>query len=147
MCLYRTQVDFIWWSTNPSNQFMRSFVWREFLSSMREDDARRWRLEKSPSLGMPPWHPPRHSRRLKRLSLGMPKASPLLHRQSSGHLRWNYVFITLHIMCYSWSINLFLFVCWSVTCLILINYIVWERDTLCFFVEYFCASLILCWVF
>ena len=38
-------------------------------------------------LGDAPWHPPEHSRILKHLSLGMPKASPLLHRQPSGRLR------------------------------------------------------------
>ena len=85
-------------STNLSNRLMRSFVWSEFLSFTREDDARRWRMNKSTSLGMPPWHPPGHSRRIKRLSLGMPKSSPLLHRQPSDRLRWNY-FFTLYRLC------------------------------------------------
>ena len=116
---------------------MRSFVRREFLGSTREDDERNWRMHKSTSLGIPPWHPPGHSRRLKRLIW----ASPLLHRQASGRLRWNYVFITLHVMCYSWSVSV-LFVCLLVLNLLDPRYLVWERDTLRFFIR-----ILVCFVY
>ena len=136
-------------STNPSNQFMRSFVWSEFLSSTREDDAINWRIDKSTSLGMPPWHPPGHSRRLKRLSLEMPKASPLLHRQPSGRLHWIYVFIASQIMCYFLERHfIFLSVCFDLfaghmQCCILS--ILCGRETRAVVsLEYSCASRISC---
>ena len=130
---------------------MQSFLRREFLGSTREDDERSWRKDKSTSLGMPPWHPPEHSRRLKHLILGMPKESPLLHRQPSGRLRWNYVFITSHSM-------LFLerhFILLSVCVILFAGHVLcWILAILCggetrsaFSLKYSCASLIFCWVF
>ena len=130
---------------------MKSFVRREFLGSTWEDDERNWRMEKSTSLGMPPWHPLWISRTIKRQSLGMPKASPLLHRHPSGRLRWNYVFITFHIMCYSWSVILFFFQ-FVLVCLLVMYFVrsylscVGETRS-AFSLENSCASLIFCWVF
>ena len=50
---------------------------------MQEDEE--W--TKAQAWGCPHGIPLDIKRRLKRLSLGMPKASPLLHRQPSGRLR------------------------------------------------------------
>ena len=50
-----------------------------------------------------------YSRRLKRLSLGMPPMHPLLHQQSSVCLSLHYIFITSCVMCYAWSVSLFTF--------------------------------------
>src|SRR4051812_37978557 len=56
-----------------------------------------------------PCTPNKYSRRLKRLSLGMPPMHPLLHQQSSVCLSLHYVFITSCVMCFSWSVSLFTF--------------------------------------
>ena len=60
---------------------------------------------------------------------------------------WYYIFISLHIMCCSWSVSLFYF--WFVYVLFsgLCNkldpcMVVWERDTLRFFIRHLCSSLI-----
>src|ERR1043165_5414330 len=74
-----------------------------------EDDERRFRSVKSSSLGMPMCTPNKYSRRLKRLSLGMPPRHPLLHQQSSVCPSLHYIFITSCVMCFAWSVSLFTF--------------------------------------
>src|ERR1043165_2955177 len=54
-------------------------------------------------------HPNKYSRRIKRLSLGMPPMHPLLHQQSSVCPALHYIFITSCVMCYAWSVSLFTF--------------------------------------
>src|SRR3954465_2990604 len=56
-----------------------------------------------------PCTPNKYSRRLKRLSLGMPPMHPLLHQQSSIRLSLHYIFITSCVMCFAWSVSLFTF--------------------------------------
>src|SRR3954466_8201104 len=51
----------------------------------------------------------KYSRRLKRLSLGMPPVHPLLHQQSSIRPSPHYIFITSCVMCYAWSVLHLLF--------------------------------------
>ena len=63
---------------------------------------------KGSSLGMP-MSPQEISKKYKRQSLGMPKASPSSSTKLSGHLSRHYIFIPSHDMCYSWSIILFCF--------------------------------------
>ena len=72
------------------------------------------RMDKSSSLGMPPWHPPLNIKNHQESKLG-DASSPTIIRSSS----LNFVFITLHIMCYAWSIFLLsvLFVILLVICL------------------------------
>ena len=71
------------------------------------------RMDQSSSLGMPPWHPPLNINNHQASKLGdtqcIPSFSSTIMRSSS----LNYVFITLHIMCYAWSVFLLsvLFVC------------------------------------
>src|SRR4051794_3547131 len=74
-----------------------------------EDDERRFRSGKRSSLGMPMCTPNKYSRRLKRLSLGMPPMHPLFHQQSSVRPSLHYIFIISYVMCYAWSISLFIF--------------------------------------
>src|SRR3954471_4983809 len=74
-----------------------------------EDDERRFRSVKRSILGMPMFTPNKYSRRLKRLSLGMPPMHPLLHQQSSFCPSLHYIFITSCVMCFAWSVSLFTF--------------------------------------
>jgi hypothetical protein len=64
----------------------------------------------SSKLGDAPGGSPLHiSRRLKRLSLGMPKASPSSSTTLSGSSPET-IFLFHHILCaFSWSVGLFLF--------------------------------------
>ena len=64
-------------------------------------------MDKSSSLGMPPWSPQEISKRYKRQSLGMPKASPLHQQKAPGHFSMRYIFIASCNMCYSWSVFIF----------------------------------------
>src|ERR1041384_544639 len=74
-----------------------------------EGDERRYTSVKRSSLGMPKCTLNKYSRRLKRLSLGMPLRHPLLHQQSSVCLSLHYIFITSCVMCFAWSVSLFTF--------------------------------------
>jgi len=74
-----------------------------------EGDERRFRSVKRSSLGIPKCTLNKYSRRLKRLSLGMPPMYPLLHQQSSICLLLHYIFITSCVVCYAWSVSLFTF--------------------------------------
>ena len=68
-------------------------------------------MDKSSSLGMPPWSPQEIFKKYKRQSLGMPKASPLHQQKAPGHFSMRYIFIASCIMCYSWSVFIFCCVC------------------------------------
>src|SRR3954469_16030002 len=74
-----------------------------------EHDERRSRSVKRSRLGMPTCTPNKYSRRLKRLSLGIPPMHPLLHLQLSVRPSLHYIFITSCVMCYAWSVSLFTF--------------------------------------
>lgn len=136
--------------TNPSNDFMRSFVWREFSSARVGNYERSPRRGKSSSLGMPKAPPRNILRSHKHLSLGMPKASP----SSSTITRfpsYHYIFIPLPIMSCSWSVFLpfafsFLLLSLLDTLIPLVPYFVLERDTLHFFMKHSYSSLISFWV-
>ena len=65
-------------------------------------------MEKISSLGIP-MSPQEISKKYKRQSLGMPKASPSSSIEISGHLSRRYIFIASYDMCYSWSISYFCF--------------------------------------
>jgi hypothetical protein len=49
------------------------------------------------------------SKKYKRQSLGMPRGTPFLHRQKSGHLSRHYIFIASCTMRFSWSVSCFCF--------------------------------------
>ena len=114
----------------------------------KERIMKKLKMDQSSILGMPPWHPLWISGTIKRQILGMPKASPRLHRLSWGHLRWT-KFLSLYILCailgasFYFAFSLVLFVCWSYSCWILS--MGETRSTFSF--EYSCALLIFCWVF
>ena len=91
---------------------MRSFVWREFLSSKGEDneeikDGSELKLGDAPMAS--PLNFKNHQASKLGDAQGIPSSSSTIIRSSS----LNFVFITLHIMCYAWSVFLLsvLFVC------------------------------------
>src|ERR1041384_237667 len=86
-----------------------------FKCAMEDDERRSWSVKRS-SLGMPMCTHNKYSRRLKRLSLGMPPMHPLLHQQLSVRPSLHYIFITSCVMCYDWSVSLFTFL--SFFCLV-----------------------------
>jgi hypothetical protein len=61
---------------------------------------------------------PRISKKYKRQSLGMPKASPSSSTKISGHLSRHYIFIASYAMCCSWSVFIFVSVSF---CFVLCN--------------------------
>src|SRR4051812_38063680 len=81
-----------------------------FKCAMEDDERRSWSVKRS-RLGMPMCTPNKYSRRLKRLSLGMPPwpVHPLLHQKLSVRPLLHYIFITSCVMCYAWSVSLFTF--------------------------------------
>src|SRR4051812_15381162 len=97
------------WHTERSPTAYNELCMKGVLKCMLEGDERRFRSVKHSSLGMPMCTPNRYSRRLKRLSLGMPPRHPLLHQQSSVCPSLHYIFITSCVMCYAWSVLLFSF--------------------------------------
>src|SRR3954469_13312138 len=64
----------------------------------KEDDERRFGSVKSSSLGMPPGNPKKYSRRLKRLSLGMPPCIPFSINNHQFVLLHT-IFLSLHMLC------------------------------------------------
>jgi hypothetical protein len=103
-----------------------------------EDDIIRSRRVKSLSLGKLPWISPIYSRRLKRLSLGMPKASP---SSSTNYqvISSETIFLFLHIICTFLGASVcfcfqFVFVLFAALYLLDPSTLVWERDTLRFFI-------------
>ena len=114
---------------------MRSFVWGEFLISKGEDNEE-IKDGSELKLGVPPRHPLWISRTIKHLSLGMPKASPLVtnnHQVVSLKLRFYH--FTYYVLCleHLFAFSFVLFVCSSYACWIVALF-VWERDTLHFFI-------------
>ena len=119
------KILFLW--TNPSNEVAISFAWRKFSSiQVRGDEGR--------------------SRRDKSLSLGMPKASP----SSSTIIGFSlvlyfYSFTNYVLFLERQFVFYFQFVCvlFSGLCNKLDPcMLVWERDTLRFFIKHYCSSLI-----
>ena len=102
--------------------------------------------DKSSSLGRHPMDPPlQYSRSHKYLSLGMPKASP------SSSTIISFAHGTIFLFLYTLCIILGASVCFYFQCVYVFSLVismldpiilVWERDTLRFFEEYSCASLI-----
>ena len=117
-------------STNPLIKLMRSLVGNEFLSFKGEEyegieDGSELKL------GYSPMARPLNIKNYQESKLGddqgIPSSSSTIIRSSS----LNFIFITLHNMCYAWSIffTFSFFVCWSYLCWILAL-----RDTLRFFI-------------
>ena len=122
-------------STDPSNQFMRSFVWREFLSFEWHGDVR---MEKSSSLGILPWNPPGIFKKIQAYKLGDAQGISTLHQQPSGRFVET-TFLSLYILCailgasFYFAFSLVLFLLLFIFMLDHIH-LIWDRDTLRFFV-------------
>ena len=95
--LFPARNNYFIMGTNLANQIMMTYVWREF-SSVRGKMIKRFRSVKRSSLGMmPPCTPKKYSRRLKRLSLGMPPCIPFSINIISSYFVPLYFY---HFMCY-----------------------------------------------
>ena len=97
---------------------------------------------------MPPCTPKKYSRRLKRLSLGMPPVHPLLHRHYQFVSR-STIFLSLHVLCAMLGASCFQFPFCFLQLLITSRnsaFFVWERNTLHFNlehnIEFSCLSLL-----
>ena len=88
-------------------------------------------------------NPEHTSRRLKHLSLGI----PFFINKLSGHLRWNYIFILSHLMCFTWSVCVLLFLLCYFLNKLDPSILVWVRDTLRFFMWIVVFFTYICWVF
>ena len=116
-----------------------------------EDDIIRSRRVKSLSLQKLPWISPIYLRSLKRLSLGMPKASP---SSSTNYqvISSETIFLFLHIICTFLGASVcfcfqFVFVLFAALYLLDPNTLVWERDKLRFFIGILLFFTYICWVF
>ena len=103
------QVDLLFWCTNVANEDCEKFCMEEVFKCrerrmIREDEE--W--TKAQAWGLP-MSPQDISKKYKRQSLGMPKASPSSSAKISGHLSRHYIFIASYDMCYSWSVCCFCF--------------------------------------
>ena len=93
------------------------------------------------SVGMPHYTHKKYSSRLKHLSLGMPPLHPLLHQQLSG-LSPSAIFLLLHMLCAELGASILV----SIALIVVHNkwdptILLWERDTLHFFLEYSMLSI------
>ena len=138
------KILFLW--TNPSNEVAISFAWRRFSSIQMQGDEGRLGRNKSLSLGRLPMDPPlKYSISYKRLSLGMPKASP----SSSTIIGFSHgtIFLFLYTLCAVLGVSVcfyFQFVCVSflVLAIIRIHACLFGRETRSAFSLYTRASLI-----
>jgi hypothetical protein len=102
---------------NIANRIVLSFVWRMFSSV----GIGEWwdEMKNGQKLKLGDAHAPQEiSKRYNCQSLGMPPRHPLLHRQKSGYLSRNYIFIASCTMCFSWSISCFCFQFFFLLCLL-----------------------------
>ena len=88
-------------------RIVMSFVWRKFSSVGREEWCNKMKNGQKLKLGDVPWTPQEISKKYKRQSLGMPKASPLHQQKAPGHFSTRYIFIPSCDMCYPWSVFTF----------------------------------------
>ena len=98
-CLWQYQSEwFTLYHTNPSHEVLLTFVWLKFSSFGWDIDMRRIRSRKTLSLGIHEAPQGNIKRRLKCLSLGMPrKAFPLSSSKLSVYLTRSYIFIRLDV--------------------------------------------------
>ena len=141
-CVTSEHVNF-WLCTNPLMSLFRVWCGGSFQGSREEDDILWSRRVKSLSLGIPRGSSLHISRRLKHLSLGMPKASPSSSTTLSGSSPET-IFLFGHILCALLGASVCFYFC---LCLNKLDYImlVWERDTLrcCIWTHVFLALLLM----
>src|SRR3954470_23889113 len=88
----------------------------------REDDKKIQECQ-TLKLGDAPMHPQEIFKNTQASKLGDAPVHPLLHQQLSVPLSFHYIFITSYVMCYAWSVLLFIsflvffsFACCSLQC-------------------------------
>ena len=105
--LFPVEENYLFMSTNLSNQLMMSFVWREFSSMRREMMKEDSGVPKAQAWGWPR-HPQEIFKETQSSKLGDAPV-PLLHRQLSARPSPHYIFIASYVMCFAWSVLLFTF--------------------------------------
>ena len=74
-------------------------------------------MDKSSSLGMSPGHPKKYPRSTSVKAWGCPRHPLFINKKAPGHFSIRYIFIASYIMCYSWSVSIFI-VCFILFCLL-----------------------------
>src|ERR1043165_8348362 len=110
-----------------------------FKCALEDDERRSWSVRRS-SLGMPTCTPNNYSRRLKRLSLGMPPFIPFSINNHQFVPR-STIFLSLHVLCAMLGASCSLLFLVLLFCLLVItmlepNMLDWERYTLHFKLEH-----------
>ena len=98
-----------WLCTNPLMSLFRVWCGGSFQGSREENDIIWSRRVKSLSLGMPPWFIPAYFKKTQASKLGDAQGIPFFIDNLSGFFSWNYIFIRSHLMYFTWSVCLFLF--------------------------------------
>ena len=107
----------------------------------------RSRRVKSQSLGMSLWYIPAYLKKTQTSKLGDAQGIPFFINKVSGHLQCNYILIQSHLKCFTWSICVFLFLFSYLLNKLDPTILVWERDTLLFFMWILVFFTYICWVF
>ena len=133
-------------------RMMLSLGWRKFSSSKREGWCNKIKKSEELKLGEAPMDLPSiFQRRLKRLSLGMPKASP--SSSANYHvISRETICLFLHIICAVLGASVcfyfqFVYILSSGHNLLDPSNLVWERDTLRFFIRILLFFTYTFWVF
>ena len=127
-CVLAEHVNF-WLCTNPLMRLL--WVWCEgsFQGSREEDDIIWSRRVKSLSLGMPRWFIPAYFKKTQASKLGDAQGIPFFIDNIIRFLPWNYIFIPSHLMCFFLE-RRFVFVFCFVWIKWILAFTLWERDTL-----------------
>ena len=98
-----------WLCTNPLMSLFWVWCGGSFQGSREEDDTIWSRRVKALSLGMPRWFTPAYFKKTQASKLGDAQGIPFFIDNIIRFLPWNYIFIPSHLMCFAWSVGLFLF--------------------------------------
>ena len=98
-----------WLCTNPLMSLFWVLCGGSFQGSREEYDATWSRRVKALSLGMPRWFTPAYIKKTQASKLGDAQGIPFFIDNIIRFLPWNYIFIPSHLMCFAWSVGLFLF--------------------------------------
>ena len=127
-CVTSEHVSF-WLCTNPLMSLFRVWCGGSFQGSREEYDATWSRRVKALSLGMPRWFTPAYSKKTQASKLGDAQGIPFFIDNIIRFLPWNYIFIPSHLMCFFLERRFVLFFCFVLIKWIL-AFTLWERDTL-----------------
>ena len=89
-----------WLCTNPLMSLFRVWCGGSFQGSREGDDTTWSRRVKALSLGMPRWFTPAYSKKTQASKLGDAQGIPFFIDNIIRFLPWNYIFIPSHLMCF-----------------------------------------------